>query len=334
VMTVLVALPIIGAVYQTLSVRHFASRFPPPGRLIDVGGRRLHLVCVGQGEPAVIFESSGFGNSLSSEMARAEVAARTRVCSYDRMGTGWSDPGPDIISVGLLADDLQSLLDRAALPPPYILVPASIGGLTVEMFARRHPDEVAGLVFVDAAESEVVERWAPSIHLVQTEVACLGKVAARLGILRALDPFHFRQKSNGAAARAMAVMYRAEPMATLCGVVRGAATSRQEFRDAPPLNADVPLVVLSHDRPEGLLPPRLEPLLAVAPQSLASRAAALTSEWYPMQQRLARRSTRGRWRIVPGSDHLIGNSQPHAVASVVLEMLAQIRGSEKERDGK
>jgi len=248
------------------------------------------------------------------------------------MGMGWSDSGPDVISIGLLADDLESLLDRAALPPPYILVPASIGGLTVELFARRHPDDVAGLVFVDAAHSEVMERWAPSIGPVQTEVVCLATIAARLGMLRAIDPFHFRQ-SGSAAARAMAVMYRAEPMATLCGVVRGAARSRQEFREAPPLAADVPLVVLSHDSPEGLLPPGIVPLVAWSP-SLASKAAAAMSEWYPMQQRLARRSTRGTWRIVPGSDHLIGNSQPHAVAGVLLEMLAQVRGRGKERDRK
>ena len=128
---VLVALGLTGALYQTWSVRRDARRFPPPGRLVDVGGRRLHLICVGEGEPTVIFQPSGFGGALSSEAARAEVARQTRVCSYDVMGMGWSDPGPDEISVSLLADDLRLLVERAALRSPYILVPASIGGLTV-----------------------------------------------------------------------------------------------------------------------------------------------------------------------------------------------------------
>ena len=100
----------------------------PDAGTVDVGGRRLHLICIGEGQPAVIFEPSAFGNGLSSSRARTEISATTRVCSYDRMGTGWSDPGPAVISAGVLADDLDHLLSRAGIPPPYVLVPSSIGG--------------------------------------------------------------------------------------------------------------------------------------------------------------------------------------------------------------
>src|SRR5437899_5917956 len=129
-LTLLVTLPMAGALYQALSVWNETSRFPPPGRLIRVAGsgeraeRQLHLICLGQGEPTVIFESSGFGGALSSAAAREEVSAHTRVCSYDRMGMGWSDPGPSVIPVGLLADDLEHLTTQAGLRPPFILVPA------------------------------------------------------------------------------------------------------------------------------------------------------------------------------------------------------------------
>jgi pimeloyl-ACP methyl ester carboxylesterase len=316
-----VALAVAGALYQTLSVRRESVRFPPPGRLVDVGGRRLHLICLGEGEPAVIFEPSGFGGALSAEAARVEVAARTRVCSYDRMGMGWSDPGPSVISAGVLADDLQRLLDRAELRPPYILVPASISGLTVELFARRHPDQIAGLVFVDAASSDTFERFVASRFSamnvktrMEIEAACLTQVAARLGLLRLIDPFGLRRERSDAAARTMARLYRAEPMGTVCAVVRGISRSAQELRDAPPLRNDVPLVVLIHDQPVGLLPP-----------GLGFETAAIEPEWRGLQQALARRSTRGTWRIVPNSGHLIAGSQPHAVATTILEMLAQIR---------
>src|SRR4029077_235565 len=98
--------------------------------------------------------------------------------------------GPGGISAGLLADDLQHLLDRAAIRSPYILVPASIGGLTVELFARRHPERVAGLVFVDAADRQMLERVIAIVGDVGTEVdrVCLVRIAARLGILRPLVP--------------------------------------------------------------------------------------------------------------------------------------------------
>jgi pimeloyl-ACP methyl ester carboxylesterase len=316
-LAILVALPIAGALYQTLCVRSESSRFPPPGRLINVaasGERRLHLICIGQGEPTVIFEPSGFGGALSSRLAREEVSARTRVCSYDRMGMGWSDPGPSVISAGLLADDLERLTMQAELRPPFILVPASIGGLTVELFARRHPDKVAGLVFVDAANSVLHERFAAQITRTQVAAACLVPTAARLGVLRLIDPFGLRREQSDAAAQAIARLYRVEPMNTFCGVARGFGTTSRELTDAPPLAPEIPLVVLVHERPDGLFPP-----------GFAAETRMVDREWPGLQQRFAQQSPRGTWRVVPGSNHLIGSSQPHAVASAVLEMLADIR---------
>ncbi len=319
-LVILAALPLAGALYQTLSVRSEASRFPAPGRLINVAEpgeraqRRLHLICLGQGEPTVIFESSGFGSALSSRVAREEVSTYTRVCSYDRMGMGWSDPGPGVISAGLLADDLERLTIQADLRPPFILVPASIGGLTAELFARRHPDQVAGLVFVDAGNSAITERFAASLTWTQVASACLVKTAARLGILRLADPFDLRKQPSDTTAQTISRLYRVEPMATVCAMARGARTTMQELASAPPLTPDVPLVVLVHERADGLLPP-----------GFGVETQIVEREWLGLQQRFAQRSRRGIWRVVPGSDHLIGNSQPHAVASAVLDMLAQAR---------
>jgi len=317
---VAVALALGGAVYQTLSVRREARRFPPPGRLVDVGGRHLHLICFGNGEPTVVFEGGIFQGALSSEAARMEVSSQTRVCSYDRMGMGWSDPGPSgPISSGQLADDLRLLLDRAGIRPPYILVPASIGGLTVEMFARRYPERVAGLVFVDAGSSEMLERAVATVSARDVEAVCLARVAARLGVLRLLDPFGLRRFRQEQYVRGVAILYRAEPMDTVCAMGRGLSRSMQELRDAPPLPPDVPLVVLIHDKPTGFIPPGAEFL------SRDPRFKSWMDEWLPRQQELSRRSRRGSWRVVAGSDHLIGNSQPHAVAAAILEMLAQVR---------
>jgi pimeloyl-ACP methyl ester carboxylesterase len=307
-LAVIATLVVAGAVYQARSVEREAAQFPPPGMLVDIGGRRLHIVCIGDGAPAVIFEGSGFGNSLSFSAARVDIAEHTRVCSYDRLGTGWSDPGPEVVSVGVLADDLHALLERAGIPPPYILVPSSIGGLTVELFARRHPEEVGGLVFLDAGDSDLFARRAADIGLIARAGACSLPILARVGALRIWDPWGL------ADAQAVALMHRTERWDTFCGFARGLSQSVQEFRDAPVLPADVPLVVLSHEKPTGFLPRGLE-----------SWAPEIVKDWYPAQQRFASRSTRGRWRVVPGSGHLIASDQPKAVASTVLEMLAQAR---------
>lgn len=312
-LVIVLVLSAAGAVYQALTVRRESARFPPPGQLVDIGGRRLHLICIGHGQPTVIFEPSGFGNALSSEAARVAISAKTRVCSYDRMGMGWSDPGPSVVTIGQLVDDLERLLDRAGLDPPYILVPASVGGLSAELFARRHPDQVAGLVFLDTATSDVLERLASRQSWMITLAACSVPLAARLGLLRLLDPFRLRRERSEGAARTIARLYRPEPMATLCGLVRGVPQTLEQFRAAPPLSSNVPLVVLIAETDVGLAPPGVR-------LGLVS-----TAERHELFKLFARRSSQGTWRVVPGSGHLIAGSHPHEVASTVLEMLAKIR---------
>ena len=195
---------------------------------------------------------------------------------------------------------------------PFVFVPASIGGLTVELYARRHRERVAGLVFVDAADSGMAEQFAPRLGSYATalRLLCLAGPAARFGLWRVVDPLRLRRQSSDAAARTIALTYRAEPLDTVCSLLRGVETSVRELRRAPPLAPDVPLIVLTHARPAGILPPGYDDV-----------AAAFEPEWRDLQQQLARRSTRGVWRVVPDSDHLIAGSQPHAVAAAISEML-------------
>ena len=322
---VLAALAVAGFLYEAASEARDARRFPAPGTLIDVGGRRLHLVCLGAGRPTVLFEASAFSNSLSFDVARAALATHTTVCSYDRAGVGWSDPGPGIMSAGTLAEDLHRMETAAALAPPFVIVASSIGGVTAEMFARRYPERVAGLVFADAANSDLIALSAPtgqSLKLVEWRAACLAATAAgRLGMARLFDPFGLRRSPSDGAVRSAALMYRAQPWVTLCAMVRGLSTTQEEFRRAPALRRDVPVVVLTAERSDGLLPPALAG--AVSETELRGIVRLLGET----HRRLAQRSARGSWRLVSGSDHLIANSRPQAVVDAVLELLAHIRGA-------
>jgi protein-S-isoprenylcysteine O-methyltransferase Ste14 len=165
--TILVIVPVAALAYEAYADALDAREFPAPGTLVDIGGRRLHLLCIGRGEPIVFFEMSGFSNALSFTEARDRVAERTTVCSYDRSGMGWSDPAEGPVSAADLARDLAVLQDRAKLHAPYVLAASSIGGLTAELFARQFPERVAGLVLLDAANSitlsqrVLLARWIP-----------------------------------------------------------------------------------------------------------------------------------------------------------------------------
>jgi len=129
----------------------------PPGRLIDIGGRRLHLNCSGNGSPTIVAENGLGAFSSDWALVQPEVSKFTRFCSYDRAGYAWSDNGPALDMVEETADDLRMLLRRSGVEPPYVLIGASIGGLYVRAYQRRFPEEVAGLVLDDPSSEQFLD---------------------------------------------------------------------------------------------------------------------------------------------------------------------------------
>jgi pimeloyl-ACP methyl ester carboxylesterase len=132
---------------------------PPPllGRLVDIGGRRLHIHCTGTGGPTVVVENGSSGFSMEWALVQSRVAAFTRICTYDRAGFAWSDRGPEENTVEETMDDLHHLLSSASVARPYVLVGQSIGGMYVRAYQRRYPTDVVGLVLVDATPEEDLE---------------------------------------------------------------------------------------------------------------------------------------------------------------------------------
>jgi pimeloyl-ACP methyl ester carboxylesterase len=126
----------------------------PLGDVVDIGGRKLHLRCIGKGGPTVVTENGAGGFSIDWFLVQKQVSSFTRICSYDRAGYAWSDRGPTIDTVEQTMDDLHLLLHAASIPAPYILVGQSIGGLYIRAYQRRYPEEVVGLVLVDATPEE------------------------------------------------------------------------------------------------------------------------------------------------------------------------------------
>ena len=154
-----------GATYQWISTRKELAETPPPGRLVDVGGHRLHIWCTGAGEPAVILETGLGGSTVGWGFVQPEVARFTRVCSYDRAGLGYSDPGPSPRTTRRSARELEQLLDRSGIAGPWVLVGASSGGFIARLFASERAERVAGLVLVDASHEDQAHDIPGSPHL-------------------------------------------------------------------------------------------------------------------------------------------------------------------------
>jgi len=175
-----------GTAYQWVETRRELAATPPPGRLVDIGGRRLHIWCSGSGVPAVILETGLGGTTAGWGFVQPEIAKFTQVCSYDRAGMGYSDSGPSPRTSRQIARELAVLLERSRLTAPVILVGASIGGLNVRLYASEYAQRVAGLVLVDASHEDRLDP-VPGLARFVPLLSSTG-VLRLLGVSFELDP--------------------------------------------------------------------------------------------------------------------------------------------------
>ena len=148
---VLLALAVAGAIYQAIATELAERAYPPPGEMVDVGGYSLHINCVGQGSPTVVLDGGSGEWSAQWVRVQREVSDTTRVCAYDRAGMGWSEMGPEPRDARQISSELHTLLSKAGIEGPYVLVGHSLGGLSMQTYAARYPDEVAGVALVDSS---------------------------------------------------------------------------------------------------------------------------------------------------------------------------------------
>jgi pimeloyl-ACP methyl ester carboxylesterase len=304
--------------------------FAPPGRLIDVGGFRLHLNCSGQGNPTVILESALGGSSLSWSLVQPPVARFGHVCSYDRAGFGWSDAGPLPRTASRIAEELRTLLDRGSVAPPFVLVGHSFGGLVMCIFARRYRRDVSGLVLVDPAHPEDWIDPAPKeqIKIDRGIRLCrYGMSAARLGVARIVGGF----ASIGALGVARGLVKV---------VSRGGLSREDEGILAPiwrlPLEARRPLRRFwTLPRFYEALGSQIEFISESAREALEASAdgygdlpLVTLSSTDPgdyrirQQEELARLSTRGRHIVASNSGHWIPLDQPEVVIGAIRDVLS------------
>jgi pimeloyl-ACP methyl ester carboxylesterase len=150
-------LPFVLLLFVYTSLR--AADFPPvPGKRYDVGGYSIHMLCKGQGEPTVIIDA-GLGDDSSDWFdIQNHAAVETRVCVFDRPGYGWSDAGPSPRNSLRISNEMEKLIQKAGIPGPYVLVGHSFGGYNIRVFAAKHPQQIAGMVLVDASHENQYER--------------------------------------------------------------------------------------------------------------------------------------------------------------------------------
>jgi len=282
----IVVTALTGATYQWLATRKDLASTPPPGQLVDIGGYRLHLWCTGDGAPAVILDTGLGGSTPDWGFVQPDVARFTRVCSYDRAGMGYSDPGPSPRTARRIASELAELLARSGIGGPVVLVGASIAGFDVRVFASDHPDRAAGLVLVDAShedQAHEVPRMARLVPLLST-----------IGVLRLFGiSFGQRVESLAPSVRqfARATSFRAAGYQAAADEIIHIRESASEVRSSR-RKLTIPVLVVTGGR-------------------------GADENWRQLQRDQASLSERGCLMIAEQSGHVVPIDQPEVIVDAI-----------------
>lgn len=318
----LVLLACIGALWQGIAEARDGKRYPAPGTLVDIGGRRLHLWRTGSGSPAVILDSPVGAGCLGWSLVQGDVSTFTTAVSVDRPGYGWSDPLQGPHTCGRFVEDLHAALSKAEIPPPYVLVGASIGGMDARLFAFRYPGEVAGLVLVDPAHEEMFDRSPPSVRAQSEAIAPLRlfQAASRIGAMRLanmpLDIAGMEVLNGEAQARATAVGLKTSAVDAVVAETSALGASIAELKATRTAAGPQPL----GDRPVIVLTRRDE-------KPPAGDEAAAYAAWVELHAEMARESSRGEQVVVSPSGHFIAVEHPDRVVAAIREVVGTARGT-------
>ena len=154
----LVILVICGSFYQWYASHVDEAAYPPPGKLFKIDGADLHLDCRGQGEVTLVLEAGLGMDSTSWSLIHDPLSKHARVCAYDRVGMGWSEPITRVSLAPDISTRLNRLLDKAGEKGPHILVGMSAGGVMVRQYYKQYPDNVVGMVLVDSSHEQQKNR--------------------------------------------------------------------------------------------------------------------------------------------------------------------------------
>jgi pimeloyl-ACP methyl ester carboxylesterase len=321
-----IALTLVGTLAGQMQQLRLERAYPAAGELIDVGGHRLHVVRSGDG-PTVVFENGPGGMALDWTLVQEQLGDEVTTVGYDRAGMGWSDVGPRPRDVATIVEELHAALAASGSPAPYVLVGHSYGGLIVRAYAYTHPDEVAGLVLVDAAHEDQFDIY-PAAYAAKADD--MAQAMGRLrGVYRAVtgsglpalfadsfpDPVADRLPPDIAAARRAVTLMDSSHTTTATDEMVALADSLDHVRDIRVPLGDLPVVVIRHGRTLGQE--------AGVPAGLEDEVEAA---WREMQDDLTTISIDSRVVVADDSGHDIHLDRPDLVTDAIRDVVARATG--------
>ena len=302
----LLTLAVVGAIYQAIATELAERAHPPPGEIVDVGDHRMHIDCVGQGNPTVVLDAALGVTSTSWVRVQREVSGTTRVCAYDRAGMGWSERGPDPRDAKRISGELHALLEGARIDGPYVLVGHSFGGLYTQTYAARYPEEVAGLALIESSHPEQFSRL-PQARDSYEQTKLLYTVASLLAPIGVIRLFNLSPAPPELPPQQRAQIDALNPS------MRQVSTTSQEFRDTS----------------QSIAQARSLESLGNKPLAVVS-AGTQSSGWLKLQDDLATLSPNRVHRVVEEATHtsvVYDPSHAQASSAAIVEVVAAVRNA-------
>lgn len=310
----------VGAIYQWSAAAAGRAEYPAPGQLFEIDELTLHLDCRGEGSPTVIFESGLMSGSTNWILVQDELAAITRVCSYDRPGLDWSEPADKPLTAETVARRLHQLLLTAGIEGDKILVGMSAGGVFVREYYHRYGEDIVGMMLVDSSHEQQGNRLpAVSGALDMSVMLRLCSWMAPFGVIRAFGLLDDALLDLDLPESQMGVFRANAYQSHTCAAMLNESEGFQlEVRDPqPPASlGDLPLVVLSQGRI-----PEDDELAGFTREQVT----AMRKTWDFLQLELTSLSTHSRRVIATRSGHLIQLEQPALVIAEITALVQSLR---------
>jgi pimeloyl-ACP methyl ester carboxylesterase len=296
---------------------------PPLGKMVNVGGHQLHFFMTGEGIPSVVFESGGASWSMDWHLVQTEVAKFTRACSYDRAGFGWSESGPKPRTSLQIATELHTLLESTGVEKPYILVGASFGGHAVRLFAKNYPDEVAGIILLDARHEAIDSKMPPAWKKMESTGKGMNQVmllVSKAGVLNLLGRMMGEKAAPPNVSKLpaelrptyLSVGFQTKYFQSNLDELEAIEESDRQVSASGSLGS-VPLIVIRHSIPD---------LFARMPADQAIKAEQV---WQELQADLSKLSSNSQLLVADKSGHGIQSDEPELVVAAIRQMVEAYR---------
>lgn len=308
--------PLAGLAYEYYAAARDEKEYPPPGKLIEVDGYRLHVNCQGtpkEGVPSVILESGIWGCSMDWQLVQPKIGEMTQVISYDRAGYGWSDSGPAPRTFEQIRKELKGVLEVMGIKPPYIFIGHSLGGPIVRYFHSQHPEEVAGMVLIDTPHEDAPPQFSRIFRVVAGALSYL----TCFGIFRGLMETNHIYSDNPKWTPTMQKTYlaahrvKSKSFATLLNEWDCSLENYKMLQQKRKHLGDKPIIVIPRGN-EKLLRPGIS----------REENQRLYEKGLAEQRKLLQESNRSELRIATHSSHLVNLDEPEVIIKAVEDMLA------------